>query len=121
MTKNLLLVNKCKLLENLEHYKFLLTEGEQVKLEYKNDISMFIVTDQKLIFINKNARFNYISDYTVLLLNKINGYILQVDDNNTCYTVDFIVPGIEFNMQIALTSKKENIEELIKFLNNKIN
>lgn len=120
MTENLLL-NKCKLLENLDQYKFLLTEGEQVKLEYKNDRSMFIVTDQKLLFIDKSNILDYISNYTVLLLNKINGYILQTDNNNICYTINFIVPGIEFNMQIALTSKKENIEELVKFLNNKIN
>ena len=27
----------CKLLENLDRYKFLLTEGEQVKFEYENN------------------------------------------------------------------------------------
>ena len=119
--ENLLFLNKCKLLENLDSYKFLLTEGEQVKLEYKNDRSMFIATDQKLLFIDKSNLLDYISHYTVILLSRINGYLLQVDDNNTCYTIDFIIPGSEILMKLALTCKKENIEELIQFLNNKIN
>jgi hypothetical protein len=39
-------LNVCKLLENLDRYKFLLTEGEQVKFEYENnDGSIFVVTD----------------------------------------------------------------------------
>lgn len=38
-------LNVCKLLENLDRYKFLLTEGEQVKFEYNNNESIFVVTD----------------------------------------------------------------------------
>lgn len=112
-------LNVCKLLENLDRYKFLLTEGEQVKFEYENnDESIFVVTDQRIICINKNS--DSLNNYVIVPLSKITAYFAQVDVPNMRCNVDFVIPGIE-KASIFLFISKENLEELIKYLNNKIN
>lgn len=111
-------LNVCKPLENLDRYKFLLTEGEQVKFEYNNNESIFVVTDQRIICINKNS--DYLNNYVIVLLSKITGLFLQVNADTMKCDIDFIIPGIE-KMQISLFISKENLEKLVKFLNNKIN
>lgn len=112
-------LNVCKLLENLDRYKFLLTEGEQVKFEYKNnDGSIFVVTDQRIICINKNS--DSLDNYVIVPLNKITGLFLQVNADAMKCDFDFIIPGIE-KASISLFISEENLEKLIKFLNNKIN
>ena len=110
-------LNVCKLLENLDRYKFLLTEGEQVKFEYNNNESIFVVTDQKIICINKNSL--YLNNYVIVPLSKITGLFLQVNADTMKCDLNFIIPGIE-KASISLFISKENLEELIKFLNNKI-
>ena len=111
-------LNVCRLLENLDCYKFLLTEGEQVKFEYCNSESIFVVTDQRIICINKNS--DSLDNYIIIPLSKIIGYFSQVNADIMKYDIDFIIPGIE-KMQISLFISKENLEKLVKFLNNKIN
>lgn len=111
-------LNACKLLENLDRYKFLLTEGEQVKFEYCNSESIFVVTDQRIICINKNS--DSLDNYVIVPLSKITGLFLQVNADTMKCDIDFIIPGIE-KMQISLFISKENLEKLVKFLNNKIN
>ena len=111
-------LNVCKLLENLDRYKFLLTEGEQVKFEYCNSESIFVVTDQRIIVINKNS--DSLNNYVIVPLSKITGLFLQVNADTMKCDIDFIIPGIE-KMQISLFISKENLEKLVKFLNNKIN
>lgn len=111
-------LNVCKLLENLDRYKFLLTEGEQVKFEYYNNESIFVVTDQRIICINKNSYS--LNNYFIVPLSKITGLFLQVNALNMKCDLDLVVPGIE-KMQISLFISKENLEKLVKFLNNKIN
>lgn len=114
-------LNVCRLLENLDHYKFLLTEGEQVKFEYKNnDGSIFVVTDQRIICINKNSFLDYLNNYVIVPLSKITGLFLQVNADTMKCDLDFIIPGIE-KASVSLFISKENLEKLIKFLNNKIN
>ena len=111
-------LNICKLLENLDRYKFLLTEGEQVKFEYCNSESIFVVTDQRIICINKNSL--YLNNYVIVPLSKITGLFLQVNADAMKYDLDFIIPGIE-KASISLFISKENLEKLVKYLNNKIN
>lgn len=112
-------LNVCKPLENLDCYKFLLIEGEQVKFEYKNNNgSIFVVTDQRIICINKNN--DSLNNYVIVPLSKITGLFLQVNADAMKCDLDFIIPGVE-KMQISLFISKENLEKLIKFLNNKIN
>lgn len=111
-------LNVCKLLENLDRYKFLLTEGEQVKFEYCDSESIFVVTDQRIICINKNS--DSLDNYVIIPLSKITGLFLQVNADTMKCDIDFIIPGIE-KMQISLFISKENLEKLVKFLNNKIN
>lgn len=111
-------LNVCKLLENLDRYKFLLTEGEQVKFEYCNSKSIFVVTDQRIICINKNS--DSLDNYVIVSLSKITGLFLQVNADTMKCNIDFIILGIE-KMQISLFISKENLEKLVKFLNNKIN
>lgn len=114
-------LNMCKLLENLDRYKFLLTEGEQVKFEYENNNgSIFVVTDQRIICINKNSLLDYLDNYVIVPLSKINGLFLQVNADAMKCDIDFIISGVE-KMQISLFISKENLEKLVKFLNNKIN
>ena len=114
-------LNVCKLLENLDRYKFLLTEGEQVKFEYENnDGSIFVVTDQRIIVVNKSNFLNYLNNYVIVPLSKITAYFAQVDVPNMRCNIDFVIPGIE-KTSIFLFISKENLEELIKYLNNKIN
>lgn len=113
-------LNVCKLLENLDRYKFLLTEGEQVKFEYCDSESIFVVTDQRIICINKNSLLNYLNNYVIVPLSKITGLFLQVNADTMKYDIDFVIPGIE-KASISLFISKENLEELIKYLNNKIN
>ena len=111
-------LNVCRLLENLDRYKFLLTEGEQVKFEYYDSESIFVVTDQKIICINKNS--DSLDNYVIAPLSKVTGLFLQVNADTMKCDIDFIIPGIE-KMQISLFISKENLEKLVKFLNNKIN
>lgn len=111
-------LNVCKLLENLDRYKFLLTEDEQVKFEYCDSESIFVVTDQRIICINKNS--DSLDNYVIVPLSKITGLFLQVNADTMKCDIDFIIPGIE-KMQISLFISKENLEKLVKFLNNKIN
>ena len=111
-------LNMCRLLENLDRYKFLLTEGEQVKFEYCDSESIFVVTDQRIICINKNS--DSLDNYVIVPLSKITGLFLQVNADTMKCDIDFIIPGIE-KMQISLFISKENLEKLVKFLNNKIN
>ena len=111
-------LNMCRLLENLNRYKFLLTEGEQVKFEYCDSESIFVVTDQRIICINKNS--DSLDNYVIVPLSKITGLFLQVNADTMKCDIDFIIPGIE-KMQISLFISKENLEKLVKFLNNKIN
>lgn len=113
-------LNVCKLLENLDRYKFLLTEGEQVKFEYNNNESIFVVTDQRIICIDKNSLLNNLNNYIVVPLSKITAYFAQVDVPNMRCDLDFIIPGIE-KESISLFISKKNLEELVKYLNNKIN
>lgn len=113
-------LNVCKLLENLDRYKFLLTGGEQVKFEYNNNESIFVVTDQRIICINKNSLLDYLNNYVVVPLSKITGLFLQVNADAMKCDLDFIIPGIE-KASVSLFISKENLEELIKYLNNKIN
>lgn len=113
-------LNVCKLLENLDRYKFLLTEGEQVKFEYCNSESIFVVTDQRIICINKNSLLNSLTNYIVVPLSKITAYFVQVDVPNMRCDLDFVIPGIE-KASISLFISKENLEKLVKFLNTKIN
>lgn len=113
-------LNVCKLLENLDRYKFLLTEGEQVKFEYCNSESIFVVTDQRIICINKNNLLDNLNNYIVVPLSKITAYFAQVDVHNMRCDFDFVIPGIE-KASISLFISKENLEKLIKYLNNKIN
>lgn len=113
-------LNICRLLENLDRYKFLLTEGEQVKFEYNNNESIFVVTDQRIICINKNSLLDNLNNYIVVPLNKITAYFAQVDVHNMKCDLDFIIPGIE-KASISLFISKENLEKLVKYLNNKIN
>lgn len=113
-------LNVCKLLENLDRYKFLLTEGEQVKFEYNNNKSIFVVTDQRIICINKNSLLDNLNNYIVISLSKITAYFVQVDVPNMRCDLDFVVPGIE-KASISLFISKKNLEKLVKFLNNKIN
>lgn len=114
-------LNVCKLLENLDRYKFLLTEGEQVKFEYENnDGSIFVVTDQRIICINKNSLLDSLNNYIIVPLSKITGLFLQVNADAIKCDLDFIIPGIE-KASVSLFISKENLEELVKFLNNKIN
>lgn len=114
-------LNVCKLLENLDRYKFLLTEGEQVKFEYENNNgSIFVVTDQKIICINNSSLLDNLNNYVIVPLSKITGLFLQVNAPDMKCDIDFVVPGIE-KMQISLFISKENLEKLIKYLNNKIN
>ena len=108
----------CVNLENLDRYKFLLTEGEQVKFEYCDSESIFVVTDQRIICINKNS--DSLDNYVTVPLSKITGLFLQVNADTMKCDIDFIIPGIE-KMQISLFISKENLEKLVKFLNNKIN
>lgn len=112
-------LNMCKLLENLDRYKFLLTEGEQVKFKYENNNgSIFIVTDQRIVCVNKNS--DYLNNYVIIPLSKITGLFLQVNVDAMKCDIDFIIPGIE-KASVSLFISKENLEKLIKFLNNKIN
>lgn len=111
-------LNVCKLLENLNRYKFLLTEGEQVKFEYCNSESIFVVTDQRIICTNKSS--DSLDNYVIVPLSKITGLFLQVNADTIKCDLNFIIPGIE-KMQISLFISKENLEGLVKFLNNKIN
>lgn len=111
-------LNVCRLLENLDRYKFLLTEGEQVKFEYNNNESIFVVTDQRIICINKNS--DSLNNYIVVPLSKITGLFLQVNADAMKCDLDFIIPGIE-KASISLFTGKKNLEKLVKFLNNKIN
>lgn len=111
-------LNMCRLLENLDRYKFLLTEGEQVKFEYCDSESIFVVTDQRIICINENS--DSLDNYVIVPLSKITGLFLQVNADTMKCDIDFIIPGIE-KMQISLFISKENLEKLVKFLNNKIN
>ena len=113
-------LNVCKLLENLDRYKFLLTEGEQVKFEYCNSESIFVVTDQRIICINKNSLLNSLTNYIVIPLSKITGLFLQINADAMKCDLDFIIPGIE-KASVSLFISKENLEKLVKFLNNKIN
>lgn len=113
-------LNVCKLLENLDRYKFLLTEGEQVKFEYCNSESIFVVTDQRIICINKNSLLDNLNNYIVISLSKITAYFAQVDVPNMRCDLDFIIPSIE-KASVSLFINKENLEKLVKFLNNKIN
>lgn len=113
-------LNVCKLLENLDHYKFLLTEGEQVKFEYCNSKSIFVVTDQRIICINKNSLLDYLNNYVIVPLSKITGLFLQVNADAMKCDLDFIIPGIE-KASISLFISKKNLKKLVKFLNNKIN
>lgn len=113
-------LNVCKLLENLDRYKFLLTEGEQVTFEYNNNENIFVVTDQRIICINKNSLLDNLNNYIVVPLSKITAYFAQVDIPNMRCNLDFIIPGIE-KASISLFIGKENLEKLVKFLNNKIN
>lgn len=108
----------CKLLENLDRYKFLLTEGEQVKFEYCNSESIFVVTDQRIICINKNS--DSLDNYVIVPLSKITGLFLQVNADTMKCDLNFIIPGIE-KASVSLFINKENLEKLVKFLNNKIN
>jgi hypothetical protein len=112
-------LNVCKLLENLDCYKFLLAEGEQVKFEYENNNgSIFVVTDQRIICINKNS--DSLDNYVIVPLSKITGLFLQVNADAMKCDLNFIIPGIE-KTSVSLFISKENLEELIKYLNNKIN
>lgn len=111
-------LNVCKLLENLDRYKFLLTEGEQVKFEYCDSESIFVVTDQRIICINKNN--DSLNNYIIIPLSKITAYFAQIDVPNMRCDLDFVIPGIE-KASISLFISKENLEKLVKFLNNKIN
>ena len=112
-------LNVCKLLENLDRYKFLLTEGEQVKFEYENNNgSIFVVTDQRIICINKNS--DSLDNHVIVPLKKITGLFLQVNADTMKCDLNFIILGIE-KASISLFISKENLEKLIKFLNNKIN
>lgn len=113
-------LNVCKLLENLDHYKFLLTEGEQVKFEYCNSKSIFVVTDQRIICINKSNLLDNLNNYIVVPLSKITAYFAQVDVHNMRCDLDFIIPGIE-KTSVSLFTGKKNLEKLVKFLNTKIN
>ena len=113
-------LNICKLLENLDRYKFLLTEGEQVKFEYCDSESIFVVADKKIICINKNSLLDNLNNYIVVPLSKITGLFLQVNADAMKCDLDFIIPGIE-KASVSLFISKENLEELIKYLNNKIN
>lgn len=113
-------LNVCKLLENLDSYKFLLTEGEQVKFEYCDSESIFVVTDQRIICINKNSLLDNLNNYIVIPLSKITAYFAQIDVPNMRCDLDFVIPGIE-KASISLFISKENLEKLVKFLNNKIN
>ena len=113
-------LNLCRTLENLDRYKFLLTEGEQVKFEYNNKESIFVVTDQRIICVNKSSLLDNLNNYVVISLSKITAYFAQVDVPNMRCDLDFVIPGIE-KMQISLFISKENLEELVKYLNNKIN
>lgn len=113
-------LNMCKPLENLDRYKFLLTEGEQVKFEYNNNESIFVVTDQRIICINKNSLLDYLNNYVIVPLSKITGLFLQVNADAMKCDLNFIIPDIE-KASISLFISKENLEELIKYLNNKIN
>lgn len=111
-------LNVCKLLENLDCYKFLLTEGEQVKFEYCNSESIFVVTDQRIICINKNS--DSLDNYVIVPLSKITGLFLQVNADTMRCNLDFIIPGIE-KASVSLFTGKKNLEKLVKFLNTKIN
>ena len=113
-------LNMCRLLENLNRYKFLLTEGEQVKFEYCNSESIFVVTDQRIICINKGNLLDNLNNYIVIPLSKITAYFAQVDVLNMKCDLDFIIPGIE-KASVSLFVGEENLEKLVKFLNNKIN
>lgn len=113
-------LNVCKLLENLDRYKFLLTEGEQVKFEYCDSKSIFVVTDQRIICINKNSFSDNLNNYIIIPLSKITAYFAQIDVPNMRCDLDFVIPGIE-KASISLFISKENLEKLVKFLNNKIN
>lgn len=113
-------LNMCRLLENLDRYKFLLTEGEQVKFEYCDSESIFVVTDQRIICINKNSLLDNLNNYIVVPLSKITGLFLQVNADAMKCDLDFIIPGIK-KASISLFISKENLEKLVKFLNNKIN
>lgn len=113
-------LNVCKLLENLDRYKFLLIEGEQVKFEYCDSESIFVVTDQRIICINKSNLLDNLNNYVIVPLNKITGLFLQVNADAMKCDLDFIIPGIE-KASVSLFISKENLEELIKYLNNKIN
>lgn len=113
-------LNVCKLLENLDRYKFLLTEGEQVKFEYCNSESIFVVTDQRIICINKSNLLDNLNNYIVVPLSKITGLFLQVNADAMKYDLDFIIPDIE-KASISLFTDKKNLEKLVKFLNTKIN
>ena len=113
-------LNLCRTLENLDRYKFLLTEGEQGKFEYCNSKSIFVVTDQRIICVNKSSLLDNLNNYIVISLSKITGLFLQVDAPAMKCDIDFIIPDIE-KMQISLFISKENLEELVKYLNNKIN
>ena len=86
-------LNVCKLLENLDRYKFLLTEGEQVKFEYCDSESIFVVTDQRIICINKNN--DSLDNYVIVPLSKITGLFLQVNADAVKCDLDFVIPGIE--------------------------
>lgn len=114
-------LNVCRLLENLDSYKFLLTEGEQVKFEYENNNgSIFVVTDQRIICINKNSLLDNLNNYIVVPLSKITGLFLQVNADTMKCDLDFVIPGIE-KASVSLFISKKNLEKLVKFLNNKIN
>ena len=113
-------LNLCRTLENLDRYKFLLTEGEQVKFEYCNSENIFVVTDQRIICVNKSSLLDNLNNYVVISLSKITAYFVQVDIPNMRCDLDFVIPSIE-KMQISLFISKENLEELVKYLNNKIN
>ena len=114
-------LNLCRTLKNLDRYKFLLTEGEQVKFEYENNKgSIFVVTDQRIICVNKNSLLDNLNNYIVISLSKITAYFVQVDADTMKCDIDFVIPGIE-KIQISLFISKENLEKLIKYLNNKIN
>lgn len=76
------------------------------------------MTDQRIICINKNS--DSLDNYVIVPLSKITGLFLQVNADTMKYDIDFIIPGIE-KMQISLFISKENLEKLVKFLNNKIN
>ena len=94
----------CRLLENLDCYKFLLVEGEQVKFEYNNNESIFVVTDQRIICINKNS--DSLDNYVIVSLSKITGLFLQVNADAMKCDLDFIITGIE-KMQISLSIKEK--------------